>query len=440
MKHLDSDLTQNNNKLVLTTLLILIIGAFLFVGWSLKAKLSSAAIAPGLIVVENKRKTIEHLEGGIAYSVLVSEGEHVVVGQPLLKIADIATQSAHRRGTLHWLSKRVEYMRLLAERDNKEEFKEVFESSLEHELFAGLHLEYLTMVENQQSLFASRKQMRNLELSIMSSRKAELEARRSSFHSKLSQNSLAKGYLLEEIKMHERLLEDGYTSRIKLLELKRSQVLLDSDIIGIRAELDSIEQSIIEVTRQLHAIEQKHTSEIEQLIAQVKNDLIAAEAELKITKDSHERSLITSPSDGIIQNITVYSSGQVIKAGEVLMEVVPNDDRLIVEAIVSPQDIDMVRNGQNASVRLSGLNHMTVPPVSGEVIYVDADVSESPDGSSTGFKVKVSINQNSIEGLYQVDLTPGMPAEVFVLLDQKRPIDYLLEPLSNSFYKAFREQ
>ncbi|GAL18244.1 membrane-fusion protein [Vibrio maritimus] len=129
-----------------------------------------------------------------------------------------------------------------------------------------------------------------------------------------------------------------------------------------------------------------------------------------------------------------------IKAGEVLMEVVPNNDRLIVEAIVSPQDIDMVRNGQSASVRLSGLNHMTVPPVSGEVIYVDADVSESPDGASTGFKVKVSINQNSIEGLYQVDLTPGMPAEVFVLLEQKRPIDYLLEPLSNSFYKAFREQ
>ncbi|WP_234496795.1 HlyD family type I secretion periplasmic adaptor subunit [Vibrio maritimus] len=436
MNHLDSDLTQSNNKLVLTTLLILVIGIVLFVGWSLKAKLSSAAIAPGLIVVENKRKTIEHLEGGIAHSVLVSDGEHVVIGQPLLKIADIATQSALRRGTLHWLSKRVEYMRLLAERDNKEEF----ESSLEHEQFAGLRLEYITMVENQQSLFASRKQMRALELSIMSSRKAELEGRSSSFRSKLSQNSLAKVYLLEEIKMHERLLEDGYTSRIKLLELKRSQVLLDSDIIGIRAELASIEQSIVEVTRQLNAIEQKHNSEIEQLIAQVKNDLIAAEAELKIARDSYERSLITSPSDGIIQNITVHSSGQVIKAGEVLMEVVPNNDRLIVEAIVSPQDIDMVQSGQNASVRLSGLNHMTVPPVSGEVIYVDADVSESPDGASTGFKVKVSINQNSIEGLYQVDLTPGMPAEVFVLLEQKRPIDYLLEPLSNSFYKAFREQ
>ncbi|GAL18243.1 type I secretion membrane fusion protein HlyD family [Vibrio maritimus] len=294
MNHLDSDLIQNNNKLVSTTLLILVIGVVLFVGWSLKAKLSSAAIAPGLIVVENKRKTIEHLEGGIAYSVLVSDGEHVVVGQALLKIADIATQSALRRGTLHWLSRRVEYKRLIAERDNKEEF----ESSLEHEQFAGLRLEYITMVENQQSLFASRKQMRALELSIMSSRKAELEARRSSFRSKLSQNSLAKGYLLEEIKMHELLLEDGYTSRIKLLELKRSQVLLDSDIIGIRAELASIEQSIIEVTRQLHAIEQKHTSEIEQLIAQVKNDLIAAEAELKIARDSmNARSSLVLPME-----------------------------------------------------------------------------------------------------------------------------------------------
>ena len=436
MKSTVDELIARNNKLATYSLIVLAVFITLLVTWSVSAKLSSAAIAPGMIVVENKRKSIQHLNGGVVYSVFVSEGDEVVEGQPLIKIADLDTHSSLIEANLSWVSMRLEYQRLIAERNGEEVFKPDFNS----DEYAGLELEFQTIVSNQQSLFTSRKTLRSLERTIISSRMTVLESKAALLSQKLVRNRLARSYLLEEIGMHEKLIENGYTSRLKLLELNRSKSLLEAEIISITAEVDSVKQSLEELAYQKESIIQRDSAEIEQLIVQAKNALISADAKLKIARDSQARSLINSPSDGVVQNIKIHAAGQVVQAGETVMEVVPTTDRLIVEAMLSPNDIDMVRSGQIASVRLSALNQRRVPPVEGKVVYVDADVTEVPDEGVSGFKVKVMLDLPNIEREYKVNLTPGMPAEVYVLLEDKRPLDYLLEPISDSLYRAFREQ
>lgn len=163
------------------------------------------------------------------------------------------------------------------------------------------------------------------------------------------------------------------------------------------------------------------------------------EAELNLAKDVQARTVVKSPASGVVLGLKVNAAGEVVGAGESLMEIVPDNDSLIVEAIINPTDIDVVRIGQQALIRLSAFNFRTTPPVQGEVVYIDADRTNSDGEELSGFKVKVKLNSQEISNNPDLELYPGMPAEVYVLLEEKRPLDYLLEPLKVSLLRAFRE-
>ncbi|CAH0526159.1 HlyD family type I secretion periplasmic adaptor subunit [Vibrio hippocampi] len=430
-----NEIQSKNRRLITRSLVIIVITFGGFFGWSWFATLESAAIAPGIVVVESKRKSIEHLEGGIVAAVYVNEGDVVKPGAALIKIADTSSASRLKQSRLAWMSRKIEYMRLLAERKDEPSFS----PKIDRELTRGIELEVETLAANQQSLFLSRANIRQQEHAIISSRLLNARDRQKFVARMLKQNENARRYLLQEINMHATLLQDGYTSKIKLLELKRSRVLLESEIISVQADLASSQQSAIELEQQLNAISQRNRSEIENMIAEVKNDLIIAEADLKLAIDTQQRSIVTSPVNGIVKSITVNAIGEVVSPGEVIMEVVPDQDGLVVEAIVAPVDIDMVQLGQKALIRLSALNYNKVPPVHGEVIFVDADINENAQGEKTGFKVKVKLDPADVENSEDIQLYPGMPAEVYVLLEKKRPLDFLLDPLRTSLLRAFRE-
>ncbi|CCO46605.1 putative Type I secretion membrane fusion protein, HlyD [Vibrio nigripulchritudo SOn1] len=428
-------LMTDNNRLIRRALVFLVVSLGFFATWTWFAKLDSAAIASGIVIVESKRKSIEHLEGGIVADVYVREGQQVEKGAPLIKISDITFQSRLKQIQLTWISRQIEYQRLLAERGNLDRFV----PNLDKDLFPHLVLEIETLIANQQSLFASRVDMRNKELDIVDSRLKQTKNRRAFSSQMLAQRKQALEFLNDEIEMHDQLLADGFTSRLKVLELKRSEVLLVSDIISVQAELDGQILSVSELEQQKSAIQQRNRSEVETKIAEVRNALISLEAELKLASDVQARTVVKSPVSGVVLGLQVNTSGEVVGAGESLMEIVPDNDSLIVEAIINPTDIDVVRIGQQALIRLSAFNFRTTPPVHGEVVYIDADRIESNGEEVSGFKVKVKLNQDEISKNPDLELYPGMPAEVYVLLEEKRPLDYLLEPLKVSLLRAFRE-
>jgi HlyD family type I secretion membrane fusion protein len=430
-------LMVSNDRLVKNSLLFLLISGLIFLVWTVTVKLDSASVSSGMVVVESKRKSIEHLEGGIVAEVYVHEGQSVVSGTPLLKISDVSFISRLRQAQLTWISYQLQYQRLLAERDNLSSFV----PSIDASKFPNLAFEIETLISNQQALFASRVDMRSGELGIINSRIDQSTSQILSSKKMVQQKKLALSFLADEMAMHNKLLKDGYTSKLKILELKRSEVLLTSDIISVQAELNQAVSSVKELKQQKEAIEERNRSDLENQISDIRNQLLTFESELQTAQDVQERTVIKSPSSGIVLGMKVSAAGEVVNPGEPIMEIIPNHDSLVIESLIQPNDIDAVKKGQTALIRLSAFNSRTTPVIHGEVFYVDADRTYQKEGdkSSSGYRIKIKLDQDELSLNPEIKLYPGMPAEVYVLLKQKSPLDFLLEPFKDSLFRSFRE-
>lgn len=427
-------LIKNNNSLVKGGFIFLGLSLLLFFLWGSFAKLESASIASGVIIVESNKKSIQHLEGGIVSQVYVHEGQTVKKNQPLIKISNVSYYSNFKQLKLQWISNQLKYQRLVAERENALIFTPNVDSQ-------DMGLEVRTIMTNQRALFNSRVDMRRKELEIVKSRHKQAIRSKLFYEQMLIQKKKALTYLSDEINMHSKLLADGYTSKLKVLELKRSEVLLASDVISIQSSIDEAQSSIEEFIRQISAIKERNRSEIENQIAEAKGQLISLKSELKTAQDRQERTVIRSPSEGIVLGLQVHSAGEVISPGKTLLQIVPDNDELLIEALIKPTDIDSVKKGQKALVRLSAYNYRTTPVLHGKVIYIDADRTVINQGENTksGFKIKVKLDRNDLIHNKEFNLYPGMPADVYVILKEKSPLDYLLEPFEQSLFRAFRE-
>ena len=435
---------DKNDRLVVIASIFLFVSSLAFLSWGYFSKLDSASVASGVVMVETKRKSIQHLEGGIVSDVYIKEGQRVEVGTPLVKISDISYLSRLKKTKLNWISYDLQYQRLVAEREQQKQFLPL----MDKEKYRGLLPEVRSLISNQQSLFNSRVDMREKEVAILVARLEQAINRRATTAQKLAKKEQAATFLAAEISMHEKLLRGGYTSKSKVLELKRSEVLLQSDIIAVQTDLSDIDSSITELSQQTQAVEERNRSDIESEIAQVKNYLVDLESQLETAEDIQSRTIVKSPSNGIVLGLKVNASGEVINPGEIIMEIVPDHDELVIEALIKPTDIDEVHVGQKALVRLSAFNYRTTPTVQGEVIYIDADRAMTPEGNqispanqvtSSGYRIKVKVREEDLKKNADIELYPGMPAEVYVLIKERRPIDYLLEPITDSLFRAFRE-
>lgn len=429
-------LIVQNDKLIQRMVGFLFCTFTVFTAWSYFSTLDSASIAQGTVVVESNRKTIQHLDGGIVSDVYVHEGQYVDAGTPLLQVSDVELINKVRQTTLSWVSHEVQYQRLIAERDEEQQFL----PNINIEQYPELASPIQALILNQQSLFQSRMALRLKEQTILSSRIGQSEQKRQFSSQLLIQKEQALLLLKAEIEMHKKLLKDGFTSRLRLLELERSEALLKGDIIGVQSEIESVGSSINELEHQAQAVMKSYQSEIETEISQIRIRLASLDYELRSSTESYDRSIVKSPSSGVVLGLAVHSKGEVIGAGEVLMEIVPDNDHLIVEAVVRPTDIDDIILGQDALVRLSAYDFRTTPMVQGEVFYIDADrVEDTESNQASGYRIKIKLKSTQDLVNAELELMPGMPAEVYVLTKRKRPIDYLLEPLTSSFYRAFRE-
>jgi len=283
--------------------------------------------------------------------------------------------------------------------------------------------------------------MRDKELSIVDSRLHQSKKHLISSQQMLDQKKLALSFLSDEISMHDKLLKNGYTSKLKVLELKRSEVLLASDIISVQSELNDLSSSIDELHKQKQAMNERNNSDIEGQISDVRTRLISLSSDVETAKDAQYRTIIKSPSNGVVLGLKVNTAGEVINPGQTLMQIVPDHDELVIESLINPNDIDIVTKGQQALIRLSAYNYRTTPILHGKVIYLDADRMQMKEGtkSESGFRIKIKVNQKELNDNPEIKLYPGMPAEVYVILHKKRPLDYLLKPFTISLLHAFRE-
>lgn len=413
----------------------MILGVFLggFMLWGSLFPLQSASLATGKIIVESQRKRIQHLEGGIIEAIHVKEGQVVTKGDKLVSMV-----SEQNKAVYNLLSGRVNTLmaqeaRLKAERDKLESI--AFPKSLTQSNDQSVQ----DVLDSQQKLFETRKESDAANKLILEQRILQFNKQIESLKARIHSADMQLKFLAEEVQAMESLQKKNYIDKPRLLALQRENAKLEGTRGESLGRIAQAEQAIGETKTEILGFFKDREKEILQELERVQIELKDNKERLQATTDTLERTQIKSPVSGMVVSMNVNGPGEVIQPGQVMMEVVPDSESLIVEAYLNPVDIDMVHKGLVANVTLSAFKARNMPTIEGVVEYVSADIFEDPNQGTAFYEVKIKVDSEALKALEGVNLYPGMPVQVAIIVDYRTPLKYLISPLSDSMRKAFNE-
>lgn len=420
-------------KPLLAAALAVSIGFGGFLLWGFTADLDSAAVATGKVIVDSKRKTISHLEGGILRRLLVQEGDFVDAGQPLVELDD--TRARAELAQLH--GKRTSLLarlaRLRAERDLSEEivFPEELKNSSEP-LIAEV-------VAAEQGVFEKRRQVYEGKIAFQQKEMEQYVAQIEANQAQIEATGHRRKLLEERVDALSGLEKKGFTSKAMLSEVQ----LELSEMIGDGGELEA-QKARAEKARQgaevaLLQAEQEWQSDIAGKILEAQLELNLTNEQIISSQDVLDRLVVHSPQAGIVSSIEMRTPGGVVEPGKAIMDIVPRDEKMLVEVRMNLNDIDTVRVGSEARIRLTAYDRQNTSPLGGEVTYVAADQTVDPQTQAAFYIVRAQVRSEELDGKPALTLYPGMPAEVLIIRRARKAMDYLLEPITQSLDRAFRE-
>lgn len=414
----------------LTILLVFLVGA---TAWASSAKLASAIIAVGQLKVDSNRKQIQHLDGGIVNQILVSDGQRVKKGDTLVILDPVQAKSSLGIVAGALFTAELKRSRLQAERDNTDQPD--FTRFLHRE-----HEDKNSLIDAQQSLFSIRRSVQVSQQEILHQQIENLKSQISGFESQQASTQTQIEISMDELVNLRNLKARGLVGNERLLELERNLAQLEgragelvSSIASAKASIDEKHLELIRVKRSFH----------EQVLAElqdVESEIIDLQERANAATHHLQQMVVKAPVDGLIVGLNVHTEGGVVVPGQLLMEIVPDNDALIVEGQVLPTDVDDLLVGQSARVKLSGLQQRTTPELIGKLQYVSADSMLDERSGMTYFIIRVSIAAEELAKLPSEGLIPGMPAEVFVQTGERTALEYLLQPLSDTIDRAWREK
>ncbi len=436
--NLSSRRLQNLNRSVGRCLLLgfAAIGVFFggMGGWAAFAPLESAALAPGVVIVDSKRKTVAHLEGGIVKKILVREGDEVRAGDVLVRLDE-----TRARAKLGILSSRqaaamARLARLRAERDGAPEI--VFPDAL---LAKADDPDIAALLESERNVFAARREALAGQVSILDQQIAQYKEEIAGLESQIAAEDRQIAITADEIAIVARLMKSGNARRPRLMSLQRAKSRLEGSRAQNLAAIARARQNIAEARlRQVNLRDERH-DEVVQEIRSVQETLLDLQERIRAAADVLARLDIRAPVDGTVVDLRIHTEGGVIEPGAPILDIVPRQDRLIVETRISTDDIDVVRPGLPAEVRLTAYNARTTPVLEGSLIQVSADRFTDERTGEPYYLGQVRVDDES-PGLGDIELYPGMSAQVMIRTGRRTALSYLLAPISASFDRAFREQ
>jgi HlyD family secretion protein/epimerase transport system membrane fusion protein len=405
-----------------------------FGGLAMVAMLASAAVAPGLVSPDGYRKTVEHLEGGIVSQIHVREGDHVEAGQVLLILEDIKARANFeelREKLVHLVSIEA---RLLAELSDA--------SAVQHPAqLEGFDAEIIgPAIKAQQQLFESRRATLKGRERILGQRILQLEAEIGGLREMIAAADEQLNLIAQEIEGQERLYEKGLSPLPKLLALKRAQAGVRAERAKSRASIARNEQAVGETQLQLLSIGEERREQIAEELSEVRTELAAVRSQLPSRKDVLDRTTVTAPVSGTVMNVQVTTATGVVQPGEPLLDLVPEDTRLVIDAYVKPIDLDTVQPGQKARVLFTAYGQRNLPQIFGELRSISADRLIDEHTGEPYFLAKIEVDPSELERIApDIVLSPGMPADVMILTGERTLLDYLMRPFIESVTKSFRE-
>lgn len=414
-----------------------VVGLFFagFSSWAMRAPLAGAAIAPGVVIASGQNQQIGHLEGGIVRKIAVRDGEYVKQDQPLVLLDETQAQSSANRVGQSIVTLSAQEARAMAVLASEEDI--TFSQDLIDQAAASGNEDVL---ELQRAEFSSRLIQHKSEISVLDEQVSAIEEEISGVTRQIEAEKRKLAVIVDELKAKKSLLERGLTPKNQYNALLRSQADSEGAIGGLDASIGQRRKSISEVRERQQALRAARRAEASTQINETRQQIADLKEQLTSRADILERMIIRAPVDGVIVNISKNTIGSVVAPGETVLEILPTSNDLIISARVNPNDVDVVRVGQEASIRFVALNTRVTPEVPATIEYVSADRLVDPATQEPYFDARLKLDTNLPKSISVDQIYAGMPVDAFIKTGDRTFVEYLAKPVTDSFSKAFREE
>ncbi len=431
---------ENNSAPMIKSSLIFgfsVVGVFFggFLLWSLLAPLDSAAIAPGKITVDSNRKTIQHLEGGIIKAIHVRDGQLVKKGDLILELEPTqahASLDMYQGQATELLATEA---RLKAQRDESD--KIIFPDTL---LKNKNNPDVASILSSQEKILAANNKAMSGQMTILNQRIEQLNKEIESLQAQAQAETTQWKLIQEEITAVAYLEKRKLIEKPRLLALQREAARLEGDKGEHLGLIAKAQEKIGETKSQMITIKDTDQKNTLDKLDDTQSKLADIVQKKKSAQDISNRTQIFAPQTGRVVDLKYHTIGGVVQPGEELLSIIPSDDKLIVEAKVSPLDIDVVHKGLQAKVRFTAFKQRSTPTVDGDVVDVSADIIEDKATNTTYYNARIEIANKELFEEPHLKLYPGMPVQVMIIVDKRTPFGYFWTPITESFHRAFREQ
>jgi HlyD family type I secretion membrane fusion protein len=406
----------------------------IFILWGSFMPIDSGVPAQGVIGIQSQRQSVQHPQGGVVKHLFVHEGMYVAQGQQLLALDNTQINADLQRAEQEYIQYVARLVRLLAERQHQVQADFRTQTALQ---------EYnnpiiISAIQTQSALLQARVQGAELEQKVLQQRIAAKQIDSQRQQTIATQRQQQIDLLKQEIEAQQALIKQGFMGQERLLSLQREQ--LERQVEQNEAQLAMSQQQadIAELTQQILLKKSQYQQEIEREMTEVEQQLVVLTQQKNSLQDRLQHTQITAPASGVVVAQTIHTQGGVISAGQVLMDIVPTQNNIMVDAKVAPHLIEKIQLNQTAHIRLTALDSLN-PVVEATVISISADQLTPNNNTPPYFAVRLQINTQSLQKVKYQKISAGMPVDVLFKTGERSFFRYLAEPLLKTFFFALRE-
>ncbi len=403
--------------------------------WAGLAPLDEGVPGQGMVSIDTKRKTVQHLTGGLVKEVLVREGDLVKEGQLLMRLDEAVARANFQAARQRYVGLRAMQDRLQAEQRGLSKITfhpDVVQASQDPQI--------QQMVMTQDQLFNSRRAALRADLQSNSESIQGQQGLIQAYESMLVNRKNQQALLAEELSNTRALVKDGYAPRNRQLELERMGSESSSSIAELQGNIIRARRAVAELQQRAIARQQEYRKEVESQLAEVGREVPGDAEKFRATNDDLNRVEIKSPASGQVVGLAFQTVGGVVGPGQKLMDIVPEGSALLIEARVPPHMIDRVQKDLQVDVRFSSFAHSPQLVVSGKVASISADLLVDQQTGVGYYLARVGVTTEGYKSLGKRQLQPGMPVEVIFLTGERSLLTYLLSPLTKRMAASMKEE